>query len=122
VVGEWEEVRADAATDQLSRGPDESGVFARPGPAPGGGYEIDLLDDTGRVVRTGGPGTGLLAATRFEDQQPTWVVTGTDAAGVQAAVRLLEPRLLRDRFAVASVAGRAQRLPATAGDTHGGAR
>jgi len=111
VVGEWKEVRADGATNQLSQGPDKSGVFAHPGPAPGGDFEFDLLDADGRVVRTGGPGTGLVAATRFEEQQPTWVVTGTDRAGLDAAVRLLTPRLLRDRFAVASVGGRAQALP-----------
>ena len=43
-------------------------------------------------VRTLGPGAGLVAATRFEEQQPTWVVTGTDAAGVDRAVALLDAR------------------------------
>jgi hypothetical protein len=111
VVGKWEDVRADGASYQLAQGPDKSGVFAHPGPAPGAGFEFDLLNDAGQVVRTGGPGTGLVAATRFEEQQPTWVVTGTDSAGLEAAVRLLTPTVLRDRFAVASVGGRAEPLP-----------
>ncbi len=111
VVGEWKDVRADGASYQLAQGPDKSGVFAHPGPAPGGGFEFDLLNDAGQVVRTGGAGTGLVAATRFEEQQPTWVVTGTDQAGLDAAVRLISPGTLRDRFAVASVAGKAEPLP-----------
>jgi Domain of unknown function (DUF4430) len=111
VVGEWDDVRADSASNQLAQGPDRSGVFAHPGPAPAGGYEIDLLNDSGQVVRTGGPGTGLVAATRFEEQQPTWVVTGTDRRGLDAAVRLLTPRALRNRFALASLEGKPEPLP-----------
>jgi hypothetical protein len=111
VVGEWKDVRADGASYQLAQGPDKSGVFAHPGPAPGGGFEFDLLNDAGQVVRTGGAGTGLVAATRFEEQQPTWVVTGTDRAGLDAAVRLVSPGTLRNRFAVASVEGRAEPVP-----------
>ncbi len=55
----------------------------------------------GRVVRTLGSGGGLLAATRIEAQQPTWVVTGVDAAGVAASAAALAEhelaRPLRDR-------------------------
>ena len=82
VVGTWDEVRADAAARQVEEGPDESGVFARfdPAAAPDR-YELDLLDWHGGTVRTLGAGAGLVAATRFEDQAPTWVVTGTDSAG-----------------------------------------
>jgi hypothetical protein len=57
-----------------------------------------------------------VAATRFEEQQPTWVVTGTDRRGLDAAVRLLTPRLLRDRFAVATLDGQVQPLPVEPGD------
>ena len=61
-------------------GPAESGVFARVRRG-GAGYEIDALDSQGRVVQTLGPGSGIVAATRFEEQQPTWTVSGTDDGG-----------------------------------------
>ena len=103
VIGTWDEVRADAAARQVEEGPDESGVFARfdPAAAPDR-YELDLLDWHGGTVRTLGAGAGLVAATRFEDQAPTWVVTGTDSVGVDRAVALLLERILQNRFAVAS--------------------
>jgi hypothetical protein len=117
VVGAWQDVRSDAAARQIEQGPAKSGVFARFG-APGAGdksAELDLLDAQNRIVRTLGPGSGLVAATRFEEQQPTWVVAGTDRLGVERAVGLLEPRILRDRFAVATDGRRPVALP-VAGD------
>ena len=101
VVGDWADIRPDTAVRMLEEGPGESGVFARP-VEQGDGFEVELLDVKGRTVRTLGPGTGLVAATRFEEQQPTWVVSGTDAAGVDRAVALLDRATLRNRFAVAA--------------------
>jgi hypothetical protein len=101
LVGGWDDVRGDGAARRLEEGPAESGVFARPSAGPGGPV-FDVLDQQGRLVRTLGRGAGIVAATRFEDQQPTWIVSGTDAAGLARAVALLEPRTLRDRYAVAS--------------------
>lgn len=112
VVGRWEEVRGDNATQQLQDGPAESGVFARVRRG-GAGYEIDALDSRGRVVQTLGPGTGIVAATRFEEQQPTWTVSGTDEAGLDRAVRLLDARVLRNRYAVAATRSGPLGLPAT---------
>jgi uncharacterized protein DUF4430 len=102
VVGVWSEARNDAAVAQLEDGPRESGVFARLASIPTGGYALELLDQGGRVTNTLHGGGGLVAATRFEEQQPTWVVTGTDEAGLDRAVALLTERTLRDRFAVAT--------------------
>ena len=45
------------------------------------GASFELLDPRGERVRSLGAGAGLVAATRFLDQQPTWVVTGTDEVG-----------------------------------------
>jgi Domain of unknown function (DUF4430) len=112
MVGKWDEVRLDGAAQRIEQGPDRSGVFARFGRGAGGAYELELLDAQGRTTQTLGPGAGLVAATRFEDQQPTWVVTGTDALGVQRAVALLGERALRDRFAVATSVAGAVPLPA----------
>ncbi len=104
VVGEWSDVRVDGAVRKLEEGPGESGVFARP-VERGDAFEVELLDAEGRTARTLGPGSGIVAATRFEEQQPTWVVSGTDAAGVASAVALLNRSALRDRFAVAVSGG-----------------
>jgi uncharacterized protein DUF4430 len=114
VVGEWSDARRDSAAEQIEQGLAKSGVFARFG-AGGSRYELDLLDEQGRVSRTLGAGAGLVAATRFEEQQPTWVVAGTDAAGLERAVGLLDVRVLRDRFAVATAGGGPLRLPLTQG-------
>jgi hypothetical protein len=112
VVGRWEDVRGDNATQELQDGPAQSGVFARVRTG-GAGYEIDALDSQGRVVQTLGPGTGIVAATRFEEQQPTWTVSGIDKAGLDRAVRLLDAGVLRNRFAVAATLDGPLALPAT---------
>ena len=110
LVGPWSEVRRDTAARKLESGPQESGVFARPAKA---GDRIELLDDAGRVERTLGAGGGLLAATRIEAQQPTWIVTGVDAAGVAAAAAALSEDELQDRFAIGIEQGRTVPLPVT---------
>jgi hypothetical protein len=112
VVGKWSEVRQDAASEQIEMGPDKSGVFARFGPTgTSGGYDLELLDARTRPVRRLGPGSGLVAATRFEDQAPTWVVAGTDSAGLDRASALLEQRTLESRFALATSGGAPIPLP-----------
>jgi hypothetical protein len=98
LVGPWSALRDDAAVDVLERGPATSGVYARPA---ADGRTIAALDARGHTARTLGPGTGLIAATRPDDDQPTWVVTGTDAAGVASAARAFEEGTLEHRFAVA---------------------
>ena len=121
VVGTWSQVRRDAAARQIEQGPASSGVFARFGPGPTG-PELLLLDPLGKVTERIASGAGLVAAARFEEQQPTWVVTGTDAAGLGRAVRLLSARSLRDRFAVASDGVRERALPLQAGTRDASAR
>lgn len=113
VVGPWSEVSSDYAAQLIDDGPQASGVFAA---FADGGRELELLDERGRVARSAGPGTGLIAATRWEDQPPTWFVTGTDAAGVQAAVEALDERRLAGRFALAVVDGRDVPLPVGAAE------
>jgi uncharacterized protein DUF4430 len=113
VVGIWGDVRNDESARQIEGGPGESGVFARVAEVAGG-YRFDLLDRDGAVVKSLTRGAGLVAATRFEEQQPTWVVSGTDEAGLGNAARLLAERTLRDRYAVATDAGMVLSLPVEA--------
>ena len=87
-----------------------SGVYAR---FENHGRTLALLDARGRVVRTAGAGAGLIAATRFLDQPPVWFVTGTDDAGVAAAVQAFNAATLDQHFALAVLGGAAVPLPAT---------
>ena len=108
LVGGWSQVRRDTAARKLESGPAASGVYARPVPE---GDRIDLLDARGRTIRTLGRGGGLVAATRIEAQQPTWVVTGVDATGIAAAAAAFTEEELRDHFAVAVEEGQGISLP-----------
>jgi hypothetical protein len=112
VVGEWEAVRADSAAARIDSGPATSGVFCDFEPAGDGEYELVALDALGEERDRLGSGTGLVAALREGEEQPTWVVTGTDEAGVDAAVELLDEGSLRDRYAVATHGARELPLPA----------
>lgn len=108
LVGTWKELRKDIAARELEKGPQVSGVFAKPNAA---GDQIELLDEDGQSVKALGPGSGLVAATTFLEQRPTWLVTGTDDVGVAAAAAAMTEDMLRFRFALAIEAGRGVPLP-----------
>ena len=111
VVGPWAAARDDRALRQIEAGPARSGVYARPS---ADGRRIVALDPRGRPTRVLGPGTGLIAAAREAGDPPVWTVTGTDAAGVDAAAKAFAKRALDRRFAVAVVGGRPVALPEAA--------
>jgi len=108
VVAAWPRARTLRTAAVLDRGPGASGVFAR---FATDGRRLELLDAGGTPVRTAPPGTGLLAATRQSGGELLWLVTGTDARGVDAAARALDPATLRDAFAVAVEPSGPVRLP-----------
>ena len=112
LVGRWADVRRDPTVRRIEQGPKTSGVFARPAAK---GDRLELLDPRGAAVRTLGAGSGLVAATSYLDQQPTWVVAGTDDVGVAAAAAALNETRLRDHFAVAVESGREIPLPLPVG-------
>jgi hypothetical protein len=114
-VGQWSDLRTGVKVLRtLEQGPEASGVFAR---FRDQGERLELLDQRGRVAREAGPGTGLVAATRVgEEEGISFIVTGTDAAGVEAATAALEERTLRNAFAVVVSAGQqVTRLPVGGG-------
>ncbi len=100
LVGEWGDIRSDDAAAQLESGPSASGVYAEFAQC-GAGYELDVLGSDARP-RLGLEDAGLVAALRHEDDQPTWVVTGTNPEAVERAASLIGEETLRDRYAVAT--------------------
>lgn len=98
LVGRWRVLRGDQALAQIDRGPAQSGVFAH---FIDDASAIELFDAKGDPISEIHEGAGLVAATRLEEQAPTWAITGVDAVGVMAAARALDERTLARRFAVA---------------------
>jgi hypothetical protein len=98
VVAPFAALAADPAAQAIARGPAASGVYAR---FAAGGSTLTLLDPDGRPASTFGAGAGLIAATAIGEAAPVWLVTGTDAAGVQRAAGSFRAAELEDRFALA---------------------
>lgn len=137
LVGPWAQLRRDPAAAVIEAGPAASGVYAdfvwtasavdrSPPDHPispqgsgsggedggsAGAFRLIGLDEGGEPARRFGPGAGLVAATRRGGAPPVWVVTGTSAAGVRAAARLLRAAALGGRFAVATEDGESTPLP-----------
>jgi hypothetical protein len=109
MVAPWRMLKGEPAAAAMQRGPAASGVYAR---FSADGSALSLLDRDGRAVSTLGAGSGLIAATAREESAPVWVVTGTDASGVEHAASAFAERTLENRFAVA-VSGSANALSTT---------
>ena len=107
LVGPWDRVGDDAAAKQIEDGPGASGVFAR----FAGPRQLDALDVRGETAERLQAGTGLVAAVRLGDDAPTWIVTGPDANGVEAAAARVDEEDLQDRYAVAIAGRRTVPLP-----------
>ena len=108
LVGPWARLRGDRDAALVEEGVRTSGVFAE---FAAGGRALRGLDERGAVARRFGADAGLVAATRRGEEPPTWLVTGTSAAGVEAAAALLAEGFLRDRYAVAVDADGEAALP-----------
>ncbi len=114
LVGTWSELRGTFAGSLIDQGPAASGVYARFATGAGG-QSLLALDPHGHTVRTLGAGAGLVAAIAQGSGQPTWLVTGTDTAGVAAAAAALTPARLKDHFAL--IVDGASDLPVPLGAT-----
>ena len=107
-VGTWRALRGEIVASMIEQGPGASGVYAK---FTDRGNALQLLDPHGNVVMTLGAGAGLIAATAQGSSQPTWLITGTDPAGVSAAAAALTPAALDDHFALAVQGNRRLPLP-----------
>jgi Domain of unknown function (DUF4430) len=102
VVGPWQKIDGELAAELVKYGPGASGVYAR---FVQDGTKLELLNPEGKVARTFGPDTGIVAAVNGNgggnsNAVPTWLITGTDAAGVAAAAKAFNQSTLADRFAL----------------------
>jgi len=113
LVGPWERLRtADAASEAISAGPGASGVYAT---FSDDARALYLLTPEGEIGRRLGAGSGLVAVTTVGQREPTWFVTGADAAGVAAAARAFGSDELSGRFALATTGGAPLAVPIAAG-------
>jgi Domain of unknown function (DUF4430) len=99
LVGTWNDLRVALAGSLIEQGPKASGVYAKFGGPDQ--RSLELLNPAGAVVRTLTGNVGLIAATAQGGSTPTWLITGTDPAGVAAAAAAMTPARLRDHFALA---------------------
>ncbi len=119
LVGPWSEVKREPEVARIEQGPRTGGVYAR---MAADGSSLTVLDADGTAVRTLGAGTGLVAATRQGEFAPAWVITGTDAAGLQAAADAFDETSLDGRFAIAVTRAGVIPLPAPTPGSTGASR
>jgi hypothetical protein len=108
VVARWPRARGVRGASGLEDGPEATGVFAR-----FEGDTLHLLDERGvpaRSVRRG-DGVGIVLALQPQAEELVWIVTALDQKGLDAGVRALSERSLRDAFAVAATGDRVEKLP-----------
>lgn len=98
LVGTLSALGGVPAVRNLQRGPRASGVYARPA---ADGSTLTLLAADGHVAGTLAAGAGLIAATRYAQGAPVWILTATDQAGLALAAHALDQSTLANRFAVA---------------------
>ncbi|MCW3018090.1 MAG: hypothetical protein JWN10_398 [Solirubrobacterales bacterium] len=109
LVGPWGRIGGELAVEGVGRGPSVSGVYAS---FSSDGRALTLLDRHGRPVQRLTRDAGLVAATQSAKEEPVWLVTGTDEAGVELAARAFNRTALADHFALALAPGAAIALPA----------
>jgi hypothetical protein len=108
VVGTWRDISNEVAATLLARGPKSSGVFVGFGTR---GASVKLLNARGVVVTKLKSPAGVIAALARRGSPPTWLVVGTDPAGVNAAAKAFSAARLRDHFALAVRGGRNLPVP-----------
>lgn len=114
VVSTWNDLKGVIAAELLAGGPAHSGVYARF--VGSTGQAIELYNAAGEVKRTLHGSAGMVAATeQLSLSQPTWLVTGTDVAGVAAAAEAFTAAKLHNHFAVTVQDGSVIPVPVMSG-------
>lgn len=114
VVGTWNDLKGVIAAELVAGGPAHSGVYAQF--VGSTGQAIELQNPAGDVERTLHGSAGIVAATeQVSLSQPTWLVTGTNVRGVDAAAKAFTVAKLHNHFAVAVSHGKVIPIPITSG-------
>jgi hypothetical protein len=104
LVGTFNQLQGVIASELLKAGPATSGVYAQF--VGNRGQALELDNPAGDVAQTFHGSVGLIAAVEQSGlNEPVWLITGTDQAGVDAAAAALSPAKLADHFAGAVMAG-----------------
>ena len=111
LVGTWSQLRGSATRRSAAStaGPQASGIWAR---FSADGRSLHVLDAQGATADTLGADTGLVAATKIDERDPVWFVTGTDEAGAEAAAAALDEATLTTGYALAVHDDRGVAVPA----------
>jgi hypothetical protein len=110
LVGSWARVRVDRAAGMLERGPGESGVYATVERCGAGAWVLTALDERAAptaLLRD----AGWVVAVQRGEEQPTWLVSGSDSDQVEDASGLLDEATLARRYAVVVSGGEELPLP-----------
>lgn len=110
VVGTWLALRESATLTELNQRMRRAGLFMTFKDA-----QLLELASSGQVAASHGAGTGAVLAvgSRPGDQAPLWVISGVDADGLAAAVRVFteEPSAMAGAFALVVDEGGAIHVP-----------
>ena len=107
-VASWSQLRGQVIATLLAAGPGLSGVYARFSSRDGG---LELLGADGAPTAALAAPAGLIAAVAQGGGPPTWLVTGTNSAGVRLAAGAFNRARLAHHFALALAGGRALPVP-----------
>jgi hypothetical protein len=97
LIGAWNALQSDPGVHIIRSGPQSSGVYAR---FSADGRTLTLFNEGVQPVRTLEGDVGLIAAARFSNERPEWVITGTDQRGVELAAGAFDRSALRQHFAL----------------------
>lgn len=109
VVGTFNDVKSRDELPELDRHPESNGAFAA---FSADGRTLTPVRGDGTPDAPEGAGSGLLAAFASGGRDVVWLASGTDTAGVVAAVRLLgKGGQLQNRFGLITSARGTRALP-----------
>lgn len=114
VVGPWSYIDGYDGVPNLTEDGESNGAYAQFNDA---GTKLTTVSGDGAAAQSFKGGAGLLAAFA-KSSNPVWIVTGTDAAGVESAAKLLDAggAKLKNRFALAVSDGDTIALPEGSGE------
>lgn len=100
VIGEWETLRSNAELVDLNEAYLKTGVNVH---FVDGGVELLGVDGEMAEIVSGSCGVIVATGTGLGDENPLWIISGTDKSGVERAIELVieEPRQLALKYGVA---------------------